>query len=206
MQSPSGDLLNREPVAPSDSRTRILEAAIEILSERGYSATSTRSVANRAGVSQGALQHHFPIRSELCVSAMSFLISRLSREFVDAVPDVPEPIERFGAILDRLFLVFSGPTFVAGLELRLAARTDHELRDSLRGLDSRLDEMFRIGAKEMLPELVDFDGFESLLATTLASLRGIALTEMDPSGGGPSDWVMVRSELIASAVRIGSES
>jgi AcrR family transcriptional regulator len=41
------------------TRTALLDAAVECLIDEGYAAVTTRGVAERAGVSQGAQQHHF---------------------------------------------------------------------------------------------------------------------------------------------------
>lgn len=178
-------------------------ATIDLLAERGYPGTSTRIVAERAGVSQGALQHHFPSRSELCVAAMSLLINRLSREFKPAIPETDDPIERFGSIIDRLMTIFGGPTFTAGLELRLAARTDTALGAGMIELDRELEAVFESGAGEMLPELVSRPGFDGLIQLTLSSIRGLALARLGPDRGDDESWPAVREELVAVAERVG---
>ena len=191
---------------PQETRQRVLEAAVEALAECGYGGTTTRSVARRAGVSQGALQHYFRSRADLCVSAMSLLVNRLSREFLLTVPDVEDPVRRFEAIVDRLMAVFSGPTFIAGLELRLAARTDESLDCRLQELDREVEGIFEDGAKEMLPEFSGRPGFDSLLQLTLASIRGVALGHLGPDTGVRSDWTVVRLALVDAAERLGRES
>ena len=46
-------------------RQRILEACIEVFAENGYRATSMKEVAERAGISQRGLVHHFAGKGEL---------------------------------------------------------------------------------------------------------------------------------------------
>ena len=183
----------------SPTRSRILESAIDLLAENGYSGTSTRAVAARAGVSQGALQHHFPSKSGLFVSAMAMLAQRVSEDFLAATPEVVDPVERFGTIVDRLLAVFTGPAFAAGLELRLAARSEKDLRLALAELELELDQIFEAGAASMLPELADDERFGGLLALTLASLRGVALLHLDPDREVESSWPSVRAELLRTA-------
>ncbi|HUA73607.1 MAG TPA: TetR/AcrR family transcriptional regulator [Solirubrobacteraceae bacterium] len=48
-----------------DSRTRILEAARQVLAERGYDGASMRAIAARAGVSLGLANYHFKSRRQL---------------------------------------------------------------------------------------------------------------------------------------------
>src|SRR5690554_3856440 len=101
------------------TRAAVLEATIELLVERGYAGTSTRLAAEKAGVSLGALQHHFRTKAELTVEAMRFVTDRLAGEFVSAIPREGDDVERVRLALDRLFVVFRGPTFAAAMELHL---------------------------------------------------------------------------------------
>ncbi len=47
------------------TRQRIVSAAIETFAEHGFGASSTREIANRAGVKQGLLTYHFASKDEL---------------------------------------------------------------------------------------------------------------------------------------------
>ena len=51
-------------------RTRLLDATIDCLVERGWSGTTTTLVSQRAGVSRGAQLHHFPTKRDLVVAAV----------------------------------------------------------------------------------------------------------------------------------------
>lgn len=53
---------------PSASRNRdssVIAAAIEVMSEKGYAATSIQEVADRVGVLKGSLYHYFDSKEEL---------------------------------------------------------------------------------------------------------------------------------------------
>jgi len=49
----------------ADSSGRLIEAAIEAFSDRGYHATTTRDIAGRVGLSPAALYVHFPSKQAL---------------------------------------------------------------------------------------------------------------------------------------------
>lgn len=49
------------------TRARLVEAALELLEEGGYGAASVQAIADRAGVSAGALYRHFPSKADLFV-------------------------------------------------------------------------------------------------------------------------------------------
>lgn len=52
---------------PAGTRTRLVQAARELLEEGGYGAASVQAIADRAGVAAGALYRHFPSKGELFV-------------------------------------------------------------------------------------------------------------------------------------------
>ena len=54
-----------------DTRARLLAATIECLVEHGYAGTTTQRVQDRAGLSRGALLHHFATKEALLVAAVS---------------------------------------------------------------------------------------------------------------------------------------
>ncbi|PPF22307.1 TetR/AcrR family transcriptional regulator, partial [Rathayibacter sp. AY1A7] len=54
-----------------ESRSDILSAVVAVLSTRGAEHLSIRTVAAEAGVSVGAVQHHFPTKQALLAGAMA---------------------------------------------------------------------------------------------------------------------------------------
>ncbi|TDC70219.1 TetR family transcriptional regulator [Actinomadura sp. GC306] len=50
---------------PPDTRTRILETALDVFSERGYQAGSMREIADRLQLTKAAVFYHFPAKSVL---------------------------------------------------------------------------------------------------------------------------------------------
>src|SRR5262249_61236914 len=55
------------------TRAALLEATVDCLVSRGFDGTTTTEVAHRAGVSPGALLHHFPAKAELLCAAVGHL-------------------------------------------------------------------------------------------------------------------------------------
>lgn len=181
------------------TRKAVLEATLDLLVERGYAGTSTRLAAERAGVSLGALQHHFRTKADLSVEALSYASARLAQEFVATSTVSGDALERFGSILDRLFVVFRGSTFAAAVEIHLASRTDAELQVAVLNLDRNVERLILQSAGELLPEVCDHPEFAALISTSVSAVRGLALTAMTPLRDGDVEWGLVRGQLIRLA-------
>lgn len=159
------------------TRRALLDATVEALSELGFSGTTTLEVQKRAGVSRGALLHHFPSKAELLVAAISHLIEMRGAEIAAAARQLPTDGKRIDGVLDLLWDSFSGSLFSVALELRNAARTDPELRAAL--IPAELDIRERICAQSRKlfgPELAARPGFETALDMTLQLMIGAATT------------------------------
>jgi len=188
------------------TRAAVLEATFELLVERGYGGTSTRLAAEKAGVSLGALQHHFRTKAELTVEAMRFASDRLAEEFVSAVPRDGDEIERVPLVLDRLYVVFRGQTFAAVMELHLAARTDESLREPIRQLHEADQKRIRDSAIALMPGVARQPGFDAWLQMSVAAIRGMVVTTMGVDDVA-DEWQMLRQQLLDSAGELlGQES
>jgi len=184
------------------TRKAVLEATLDLLVERGYAGTSTRLAAERAGVSLGALQHHFRTRADLSVEALSHASARLADEFVATSSDSGDALERFGSILDRLFVVFRGSTFAAAVEIHLASRTDPDLQAAVLKLNRDVEMLILDSAGELLPEVCDQPDFPALISTSVSAVRGLALTAMAPLRDSDAEWEQVRGQLIRLASHV----
>lgn len=100
------------------TRRRILDATIETLVRRGYPATTTMEVQRTAGVSRGALLHHFPTRAKLVVAALFDLARRQAEQFDGPAREAPgDDRDRIDRVLDLLWSASSSPLFEAPAEL-----------------------------------------------------------------------------------------
>ena len=63
------------------TRQAIIDATIDCLVEDGYATLTTRRVADRVGIAQSTVMHHFETREALLVEAVSDLALRLANHF-----------------------------------------------------------------------------------------------------------------------------
>jgi AcrR family transcriptional regulator len=85
----------------ASARERILTAAQDLFAERGYDATPTSRIAERAEVPKGLVHYYFRRKTDLLVA----LVERLPQEYIDradvVVPgDVASSLRRLVAALD----------------------------------------------------------------------------------------------------------
>lgn len=65
---------------PEAMRERVLDAAYHCFVERGYHATATQDILAAAGVTSGALHHHFPTKKQLGLAVIGERVARAVEE------------------------------------------------------------------------------------------------------------------------------
>ena len=86
----------------TQTRTRILDAAEELMVRNGFAGTSVDQILTEAGSSKGAFFHHFSSKHALAVALMDRYVEAdlgQLRRALDAVADVDDPVERALAFL-----------------------------------------------------------------------------------------------------------
>jgi AcrR family transcriptional regulator len=167
-----------------ETRGKLLDATIRSLLDSGYAATTTRRVAEMAGVSAGAQTHHFPHRVDLVGAA----VERLAEQRIAAIKTVELPDDegpRARALLDLLWADFSSDLFTIFVKLWVAAADDPDLYTRLVPLERA---MTREIAAQIPPEL------RGQATVVLATMRGLALSQAyEPTGRRREDpWPAVR--------------
>ncbi|WP_072805664.1 TetR/AcrR family transcriptional regulator [Rhodococcoides yunnanense] len=160
------------------TRQRLLEATIESLSEHGWGATTVGVVAERAGVSRGATQHHFPTREDLITAALEYMFdTRMEHARAEAVAVPPGPA-RTEAVVERLVEYYTGPLFKAALQVWTAAAADPEMRSRVLPLEEKFGRVAHrtavahLGADDSDPQT------HRLVQATLDLARGLGLADV----------------------------
>ena len=178
---------------------RLLDATLECLAEDGYVATTTRRVAERAGVSQGAQQHYFPTKAALVDAAMVRLVEALVAEAPTRGLDAGTERERAGALLDLIWEIHHLPVTPAVLELFNVARTEPAMARRVAEIVCGAMDQVRAIAEAALPSYAARPGFADFVQIAMASARGTVLIAAIPGAADahPS-WPALRAHLLAS--------
>jgi AcrR family transcriptional regulator len=179
------------------TRAALVRATVDCLVELGYARTTTQEVQLRAGVSRGALTHHFRSKAELVLAAVSHLYDESCagvRDAVAALPDDPALRVRLG--IELLWEQFRGPLFAATMELWMAARTDPELREALLPHERRLGQQMRVLTAEVFGWPADHPSADAMIRMLHTSMRGQAMTyALQPEAGRTGPHVQHWQEL-----------
>lgn len=149
----------------------VMEAAISVMSERGYAGTSIQEVADRVGVLKGSLYHYFSSKEELLARILEESHAE-SREIATRIAALGlEPADELFAFLrestlwylthtERAHIYFSEGRHLTGERLEKMRANGREFRDHIGDLivraqqtggilvtlDARLVRRFVIGA------------------------------------------------------------
>ena len=187
------------------TRGVLLDATVDCLVSQGFSGTTTTEVARRAGVSPGALLHHFPAKADLLSAAVGHLFEMRVAEYRKAMVNLDPGADRVEAGLDLLWSMFSGPTFVAWLELWVAARCDPSLAEAA----GRLDREFMSASEGVFRELFadEIAAVPDLarvgVGLVYALMTGLAMSRLIPGYESPvsaGDVITALKDLLRAAL------
>ena len=184
MVTGTGATTQAQPREPQQDRSRatrqrLLEAAAECLAELGWAGSTVSVVAERAGVTRGALQHHFPTREDLFTAAVEHVADeRLA--FVRARQgELPSHGRaRTEAVVDMIVRMYTDQSFRAALHLWVAAATEEPLRERVIALENRVGREAHRAAVEFLGVDENAAGVREAVQATLDMARGLGLANL----------------------------
>lgn len=164
------------------TRDRILDAAINCFIELGYTNVTTAKVASAAGVSRGAMLHHFPSKTELIQAAVEYLHDRLLEDYTERVKSISPRLKgsKFRrAGIDAYWQHLTGDLFTAYHELCVAGRTDAELKDILETSSAKFDKHVQESNAELFKEWQGTgDRFLLAMDVTKFMMEGMAVGQL----------------------------
>ena len=99
----------RSPAQP-DARSRMLDAAMQMVREKGYSATTVDDICGAAGVTKGAFFHHFKSKEDLGV-AVAGHFAQMAEQLFGGAPyhELADPLDRLLGYIDFRTAILTGP-------------------------------------------------------------------------------------------------
>jgi TetR/AcrR family transcriptional repressor of nem operon len=111
-----------------ESKTRLLDATLNVVRAKGYTATRIEDVCAQAGVTKGSFFHHFKSKEDLALAAADHWQARTTEFFATAPYHAPaEPLDRLIGYIEFRKSILTGelPDFTcfSGTIIQEAYRT-----------------------------------------------------------------------------------
>jgi TetR/AcrR family transcriptional repressor of nem operon len=118
-----------------ESKTRILQAAMNVIRAKGYTATRIEDICEAAGVTKGSFFHHFATKEELAIAAADYWSEVTSAFFAEsAYHHATDPLDRLLAYIDLRKAMLRGElaefTCLAGTMAQEVYATHPAIRDA----------------------------------------------------------------------------
>ncbi len=159
------------------TRLAILEAAVQCLDQQGYSRTTMQSIAGTAGVSRGAMLHHYATKQDLIGAVIDYTLYKRFEVFLDGVRELKDSA-RVGemAAVEIFWNSCLTPEFSAYLELAIASRTDAALAEIFLPKARRYDTTELAEVIKAFPEwAADPEGYALAMDYCNAAIQGMVV-------------------------------
>ncbi|MET0547149.1 MAG: helix-turn-helix domain-containing protein [Caulobacterales bacterium] len=205
------------PAAPKQRRTqqertavaraKLMDAAIELIAEKGFHNTTLADIATRADFTRGAIQHHFASRTELVFAILLDVEAKVKQSFEVSVANMNVPLaRRLDTLIDNLREVSRSDYYLAVLDIWTSTASDPALRDAVRHSMRRATQDYRGYWQHVFGDEVPADVIKDCRRLVVMFFRGLTVTrifardikEMDSTT--ETLKVMVRNYMLTNAM------
>lgn len=166
----------QQSLKSAQTKKRLIEGAIRCIVKFGYSKTTTSRVAAEAGLSRGAMLHHFENGEAL----MHAVIAELNDKRLRAIRRTGDIASRgVHEVVRAYWHQLSSSSFTAFHELSIAARTDQGLAQILEPAQAEFRERRYALSIEAFPEWQkNRTNFDLALALSQQTIEGMAINRL----------------------------
>ena len=189
-----------------ETRQALLQATVDCLLEHGYQKATLATIARKAGLTTGAVQHHFQSRDELMQAAIEeYLFTtepiRLNAHTRDSLAD------RCMVLVKSYWQYFNNPRYLAVWDIILAARHDSQLMARIKAWQNRSVRDAEKFLPQLFPEFNLSKGAARRLQYFVTSqLRGLALlTSVEDRRPNVSEQLKMLAEAFEQQLKRGRQ-
>jgi AcrR family transcriptional regulator len=172
------------PEYKEDAKRRIIEAAMDVMAEKGCEALAIDDVAKKIGVTKGAVYWYFPSREKLIAEVFHKIQTDIQKVSFEAYYNRPLE-ETLALIFDRFTLNDSRQQAIFFEMLALSNRNPdirHATREYFHGITATIEEAIRMEKrKEFLQTQTDAHALALLMVALFSGLRDYELLWMSPA-------------------------
>ena len=162
------------------TRRILLDAAADSVVAHGLAGLSIAAVAERAGLSTGAVFHHFPDKAALIKAMSEHISTQVTARFAASLPELIGLSARLHAAIDATMRSYEDPWLLASFEFLLASRTDQDLADHLVKLGEQEGEEHVAILRNYLHSEADVSAAwaRPVIELTVFAIQGLAVTQL----------------------------
>ncbi len=171
-----------------ETKTRILQAATRLIVRKGYAALRTADAAEEAGVSKGALQHHFASKEALVIALVEHAFNGQMRASQQRAQRRDATHELIESVIEDAKEFFFSDYFLVAVNLVLSSQPPSELRTAVLSISQRarlpVEAAWR---RAFIAAGIPEDIATELLSLTLAIVRGYSIRNLWDDNTGWQD-------------------
>lgn len=173
-----GDTADGRELKGAAMRARLRAATEELIAEVGVSAASAAAIAQRCGVSRGAMLHHYPTRDDLLIDTAAHFWRRAQEIVAALASDMSAGRTDVGTFVDRLYEdVFRANALVTMLDLMVSGR-DTRVGEAVNEI---LADLFRsyedLGVQAFAVSGLPPERIHVVITLIVATLRGLRIQD-----------------------------
>ena len=188
MKPTTGTGHGERPTKRERSRERLLDAAIDCLSELGYAGATASAITAKAGLSHGSLFDHFGTKDDLLVASMLRVLPRLEMELraglLIGVSMSDRPVK---AAMDLTWSLYHTAPAEALIELHVAARTQPDLAAAIRKAEPEFRERGEQFTAFLFPALSHDPRLPAVVDLQQATQLGLVILERAVGSGARTE-------------------
>lgn len=177
--SPKAGVRRTHAERSAATRQHLIATAIEVIQNRSLEEMSIHELAKSAGMTSGAVQHHFESKAVLMMNVLSELIESSVQSGALWPDSTLPPRERAARFVAAVWdLVYAQPRFIVAWNIYLGCRNQPEVLGHIAGLRRSVQARMHDGFFTAFPELAGEPDREALLGLVLSSLRGLGMLRL----------------------------
>jgi AcrR family transcriptional regulator len=131
IDEPDDDVaLGRQALKSKKTREKIIQSAISLIKEGGFSAASASRIAERAGMTWGAAQHHFGSKDDILDTVMAISHEKFTELMASPKLRQGSIGDRVNLFVDQMWRHYQDDVYLAALEILLASRNTDQQRSA----------------------------------------------------------------------------
>lgn len=170
-------------------RRKLIDAAVDCLCEVGYGKTTFQRVTDKAGVSRGAILHHFPTRVDLLIAVAEDAATQQNRTVAKNLAGLTSAQDLYDQITGATWDAMLQPPSIALLEIMMGARSDAELAEQFPSFIERRQTLQREAVWDVAQQIgiTDHKTVVTMVHLHVAAMRGLVLEFMYSKNIAPAE-------------------